>query len=373
MPLGEFLQLLIELKVYSTADFITLKREEELAEGFPDKPLRAYPELQGKWRNLWDRVQKISPYKRGTITKQRKLNEEELETFAIETINEWDGMGTANEDFPIDIENKKNFQEKKEEHIFTDREIKNKRNRTSSKNKGRIQKRKPVAKANNHLQRKKLDRHETLILHETRKKEILALIAEDPHITLSELAGTMRVSIHIINKIKQLLKKEGRLARIGGNNNGYWEILEEGDTPTHYDSPAERKEKIISLITENPHITTSQLAEKIGMSIPTIGILIASLKQEGRLARIGTPRNGYLEVLERGAEPSSYDPIKDREEKILTLITENPYIKIIELSQKMRVSIPTMNQTIARLKQGGRLARIGAPKNGYWEALQKKN
>ena len=51
-PLEDFVQLMVDLKIYSNRDLVKAKREGDFPEEVPDKPLRAYPELGGKWNVL---------------------------------------------------------------------------------------------------------------------------------------------------------------------------------------------------------------------------------------------------------------------------------------------------------------------------------
>ena len=328
LSLKKFLQVLIELKVYSTVDFITLKTEGELPEGIPDKPLRTYSELQGKWNNLWDRVHEIRLSRGENITRQRNLNSRESQTLNKKTND-------------VQVQGKNQL-------------VKIETHKTKSRKPRRRKQNQPI-----------------LISQEKRKEKTLALIAENPRISILELAQKIGVSTPTVDKMIALLKKEGRLTRIGPANNGYWEILEKGATPTPYDSPAERKEKTLVLTAENPRISIPELAQKIGVSTPTVDKMIALLKKEGRLARIGPANNGYWEILEKGATPTPYDSPAERKEKTLALTAENPRISRVELAKKMEVSIPTVDKMIALLKKEGRLARIGATNNGYLEVLEK--
>ena len=58
------------------------------------------------------------------------------------------------------------------------------------------------------------------------------------------------------------------------------------------------EEKILLLLKDNPKITANQLAEMLNMSGRQIERIIASLKKEGKLERIGANRNGSWKVIE---------------------------------------------------------------------------
>ena len=48
----------------------------------------------------------------------------------------------------------------------------------------------------------------------------------------------------------------------------------------------------------NPAITTAEMAEGLGLSQAGVEKIIRSLKQEGRLQRIGPDKGGHWEVVE---------------------------------------------------------------------------
>jgi ATP-dependent DNA helicase RecG len=58
-------------------------------------------------------------------------------------------------------------------------------------------------------------------------------------------------------------------------------------------------EKIISLIKENPEITTNELAEKLNISVKGIEWQIRNRKEQGILKRIGPDKGGYWEIIEK--------------------------------------------------------------------------
>ena len=56
------------------------------------------------------------------------------------------------------------------------------------------------------------------------------------------------------------------------------------------------REKILRLLSESPHLTTTALAKELGITVKGVEKQFTMLKTEGRLKRIGSPRNGYWEV-----------------------------------------------------------------------------
>jgi len=57
-------------------------------------------------------------------------------------------------------------------------------------------------------------------------------------------------------------------------------------------------------------------------------------------------------------------------EKILDLIRANPEISATELAESVGLTAKGVRWNIARLKQTGRLRRVGPDKGGRWEVVQ---
>lgn len=55
------------------------------------------------------------------------------------------------------------------------------------------------------------------------------------------------------------------------------------------------------------------------------------------------------------------------EEKILTLLKDNPKMTAKQLAATLDLSVRQIERTIAALKTAGKLERIGANKNGIWK------
>lgn len=55
---------------------------------------------------------------------------------------------------------------------------------------------------------------------------------------------------------------------------------------------------ILDAIRENAFITLPQLAEYTGFSLRKINRLIATLKEAGKIKRIGKTKGGYWEIIE---------------------------------------------------------------------------
>lgn len=61
--------------------------------------------------------------------------------------------------------------------------------------------------------------------------------------------------------------------------------------------------------------------------------------------------------------------LSDTPKKILSLLMADNNITRKELSEKIGISIRTIERNIAGLKEKGLLTRIGPDKAGYWQAL----
>ena len=160
----------------------------------------------------------------------------------------------------------------------------------------------------------------------------------------------------------QELKEEGRLLRIGSRRDGYWQIPEEGQQ--EYLDPKEgRKERILELVSENSKITKTEIARELKLSRDRIILSIKELKEEGRLLRIGGRRDGYWQIPVEGEE--YLDPKEERKERILELMRENLKITVVEIAEKLELSITTINRSIKELKEEGRLLRKGSNNSRY--------
>lgn len=65
------------------------------------------------------------------------------------------------------------------------------------------------------------------------------------------------------------------------------------------------------------------------------------------------------------------DKVTDKSEnKILDLISQNPSVTIPEMMQKLSMSDSGIRKILRKLQQEGRVARIGANKNGHWKIIK---
>ena len=61
----------------------------------------------------------------------------------------------------------------------------------------------------------------------------------------------------------------------------------------------------------------------------------------------------------------------ENEIKIIELMKENKYITTKELSEYIKISTTAVDNNITKLKKKGVLKRIGSPKGGHWEVIEK--
>ena len=62
-------------------------------------------------------------------------------------------------------------------------------------------------------------------------------------------------------------------------------------------SKGKSKEKIVRLISENPKITTNELAKLSGLSVAGVEKNLRQLKEQNKLRRIGPDKGGHWEVV----------------------------------------------------------------------------
>jgi ATP-dependent DNA helicase RecG len=58
-------------------------------------------------------------------------------------------------------------------------------------------------------------------------------------------------------------------------------------------------------------------------------------------------------------------------EKVFQAINEDAFIKTHEIAEKTKLAQRTVENSITKLKRAKFLKRIGSPKGGYWEVLNK--
>ncbi len=127
-------------------------------------------------------------------------------------------------------------------------------------------------------------------------------------------------------------------------------------------------EKILRLLLENPNLTNQELAEKCGLTEDGVYYNIKILRQKGLIARVGSDRQGYWQVIDSLAENTT----EKTTEKILRLLSENPNLTNQELAEKCGLTEDGVYYNIKILRRKGLIVRIGPDKGGYWQVVENK-
>ncbi len=73
--------------------------------------------------------------------------------------------------------------------------------------------------------------------------------------------------------------------------------MEKGREKGRVKSRVKSRVKVLGLIKENSAITIPEIAQILGLSLKGIEKIIRTLKQEGRLHRIGPDKGGHWEIV----------------------------------------------------------------------------
>ena len=63
------------------------------------------------------------------------------------------------------------------------------------------------------------------------------------------------------------------------------------------------------------------------------------------------------------------DPVNDRMNRVLQILEQNKYSTRDQLADASNVSIETIKRDLRKLRDQGKIKRIGSDKTGYWEVL----
>ena len=78
---------------------------------------------------------------------------------------------------------------------------------------------------NNRLENKELHIVSTSpVVNEPRKIKVLSLLKNNPTMKTEELAKELSISLRTAKSIIAVLKKDEKLARVGGKKHGHWEV-----------------------------------------------------------------------------------------------------------------------------------------------------
>lgn len=69
---------------------------------------------------------------------------------------------------------------------------------------------------------------------------------------------------------------------------------------------------------------------------------------------------------------SSQESSQESSEKILNLIKENNHITTLEVALLLNISPRAVAKHFAKLKEIGKIKRVGPDKGGYWEIVESQ-
>jgi len=71
--------------------------------------------------------------------------------------------------------------------------------------------------------------------------------------------------------------------------------------------------------------------------------------------------------------PVNADALSESETAVLSALAMNPNLVREQLAEMLGKSVKTVARTLDSLKKKGRIVRVGADKNGYWEIAGGNN
>ena len=201
---------------------------------------------------------------------------------------------------------------------------------------------------------------------EKRKEKILALIRENRHITLVQLAKELGVSKSTVTRAIRILEEENRLKR-HGTKGGHWEILQERDKlPFHNDPSEEITETIWVKVT--PDGAPEEITESAWIKMTQVEEEPSSYNDPSEEI---TESNREKVTQENDVKPSPYkDPLEKIKEAIWWAMRGNRQITRAQLAEQTGEPISRVDRAIAILKEEGRVKRVGTNRFGHWETLQ---
>lgn len=112
-----------------------------------------------------------------------------------------------------------------------------------------------------------------------------------------------------------------------------------------------------------------------GVSYPTVKRALADLKREGRFRCLGKGRAaiapaGAGEAGATGSEKGAEKTGEISSEKILVLLRRNPRVSARGIAGALGLTSRAVEKHLSKLKQEGRLKRIGPDKGGRWKVTR---
>ncbi len=159
---------------------------------------------------------------------------------------------------------------------------------------------------------------------------LLELIEENSQITAAVLAEKLDVSIRTIERIIRNLREKGILLRVGPLRNGYWEIINPGETGNKIREPEAQYEplnvgnsvgitvgindtlkyeltgkvkenltQLVALLINSPGLTGEKIARKLSVSLTTVKRYIKILKENNIIENRGAQKTGGYFITEK--------------------------------------------------------------------------
>lgn len=63
------------------------------------------------------------------------------------------------------------------------------------------------------------------------------------------------------------------------------------------------------------------------------------------------------------------DEVTDKEQELLSLLAEDPGYTMPQLAEQLNVSRKTVAVRLKKLKEAGRIERVGSDRKGYWKLI----
>lgn len=213
--------------------------------------------------------------------------------------------------------------------------------------------------------------------------EIMSLMEVESHITIPKIADRLEETEVTINQMTRKLREKGLIGRRGSKKTGKWIVFGREGSSFVYDFQEEQDRDVLLLMAKNLFKSGSKLFGKMQVSHATINKIIARLRAKGWLDPTHFSKFGYWKLTEvgyhilsseYGIEPVINDPKEQQNQEIMSLMIADPYIKRSQIAEKMEmeVSIGMVASKIKKLKEEGRVERIGSSKSGKWRVRRRE-
>ena len=180
---------------------------------------------------------------------------------------------------------------------------------------------------------------ETRGFHQNLANRILAFLRENPSASRREIAAALEYTTEGTVRYRlDKLKEVGRLRRIGPDRGGRWEVIDDPD------------------VEASEHPDGGPVKHRDPGTAQPANIQKTSRKRPGNDQK--TARNG--------SPPPESARLADR---ILALLRRNPSASRREIAATLGTTRSTVRYRLDRLREAGRIERVGPDKGGHWKVL----